>query len=31
MILSGQLTTAQHKSHVSLQFDVPPGTTRLIG
>lgn len=30
MILSGQLTAAQHKSHIPLQFDVPPGTTRLL-
>ena len=29
MILSGQLTPAQHKSHVPLEFDVPAGTTRL--
>ncbi len=29
MILSGQLTAAQHKSHIPLHFDVPAGTTRL--
>ncbi len=31
MILSGQLTAADHKSHVALRFEVPNGTTRLIG
>ena len=29
MILSGQLTANDHKSHIPLSFDVPPGTTRL--
>ncbi len=31
MILSGTLTALQHKSHIPLEFDVPPGTTRLVG
>lgn len=31
MIFWGQLTAAQHKGHVPLQFEVPPGTTRLLG
>lgn len=31
MILSGRLTEAHHKGHIPLTFDVPPGTTRLIG
>ena len=30
MILSGQLTEADHKTHVPLAFDVPQGTTRLM-
>ncbi len=29
MILTGQLAAAQHKGHIPLTFDVPPGTTRL--
>lgn len=31
MIITGQLTALHHKSHIPLEFDVPVGTTRLIG
>lgn len=30
-ILTGTLTTADHKGHVAIPFNVPPGTTRLLG
>jgi hypothetical protein len=28
---TGTLTEADHKGHIAIEFDVPPGTTRLIG
>ncbi len=31
MILAGRLTADHHKSHIPLTFEVPPGTTRLVG